>query len=68
MHNITSRISRLEALIRRFQRESALIRQANAPPLYVERQAYLSALEVAARGLESARIVLAKARQRLQPH
>jgi hypothetical protein len=33
--------------------------------LYLERRAYLKALDAAVRGLESARVVLAKARQRM---
>jgi hypothetical protein len=66
MNDIASRITRLDSLIRGLHRESILIRQANAPMLYLERLAYLKALDGAARGLESARIILAKARQRLR--
>jgi hypothetical protein len=66
MKDITSRITRLDALTHGLRREMIAVRQANAPLLYIERQAYLSALEVAARGLETARIVLAKAVQRLR--
>jgi hypothetical protein len=66
MKDITSRITRLDSLVCALRREALLIRQANAPLLYLERQAYLKALDGAASGLETARIVLAKARQRMQ--
>jgi hypothetical protein len=45
--------------------EKAIIGTGQDPLLYLERRAYLAALDVAVRGLESARVVLAKARQRM---
>jgi hypothetical protein len=63
--DIRGRIARLDNLIGGLGRESIVIRQGNDPLLYLERQAYLAALDVAVRGLESARVVLAKARQRM---
>jgi hypothetical protein len=62
---ITGRIARLEALTAGLRRESLLIHEGNDPLLYLERQAYLKALDSAVGGLESARVVLAKARQRM---
>jgi hypothetical protein len=65
MIDLPSRIARLDKLTCALHREMLTIRQANAPLLYLERQAYLKALDGAARGLETARIVLVKARQRI---
>jgi hypothetical protein len=47
-------------------RECAVIGAGNDPLLYLERQAYLAAVRAAVSGLESARVVLAKARQRIE--
>jgi hypothetical protein len=47
-------------------REHAAIAEGNDPLLYLERQAYLAAVRCAVAGLESARVVLAKARQRIE--
>jgi hypothetical protein len=66
LEQVARRITRLTALTCALRREGILIRQANAPLLYLERLAYLKALDGAARGLETARIVLVKARQRLR--
>jgi hypothetical protein len=62
--NLTKRIDRLEVLIRSLNREAIVIRRGEDPLLYLERRAYLSALGGAVSGLETARIVLVKARQR----
>jgi len=43
-----------------------LIREANDPLLYRERQDYLAAIRRALAGVEAARVTLAKARQRLE--
>jgi hypothetical protein len=40
-HDISSHINRLDELTRALRREMLLIRQANAPLLYLERMAYL---------------------------
>jgi hypothetical protein len=63
--DIPSRIARLDELTRALHREELLIRQCQDPLLYLERQAYLAALDVTVHGLESARVVLAKAMQRM---
>jgi hypothetical protein len=47
-------------------RECAIIGEGNDPLLYLERRAYLAAVQAAVSGLESARVVLAKARQRIE--
>jgi hypothetical protein len=65
VQRITVRIRRLEVLGLAFAREQVLIRQGDDPLLYLERQDYLQALQGAVSGLETARVVLAKARQRL---
>jgi hypothetical protein len=63
--DLPARIARLEALTTGLRRECIAIREGNDPLLYLERQAYLQALDAAVRGLESARVVLAKARLRM---
>jgi hypothetical protein len=63
--NITKRIDRLETLILALSREADFIHQAIAPLLHLERRAYRKALGGAVSGLETARIVLVKARQRI---
>jgi hypothetical protein len=64
--DLLARIARLEVLTCGLRRESLLIRQGNDPLLYLERQGYLSALDAAVHGLESARVVLARAMLRLR--
>jgi hypothetical protein len=63
--DIPSRIARIHELIRALHREELLMRQGHDPLLYLERQAYLAALDVTVQWLESARVVLAKAMQRM---
>jgi hypothetical protein len=46
--------------------EFFLMAEANDPLLYRERQDYLAAVRHAVSGLENARVVLAKARQRIE--
>jgi hypothetical protein len=43
-----------------------LWKECNDPPLYLERRPYLGAIQDALAGVEAARVVLAKARQRLE--
>jgi hypothetical protein len=62
---LTKRIDRLDALIRSLTREAILFRQGQDPLLYLERRKDLKALGGAVSGLETARIVLAKAHQRI---
>jgi hypothetical protein len=64
--SLSSRIKRLEALAIGFARELSVIGEGDDPMLYLERQAYLGAIRHAIAGLESARVTLAKARQRLR--
>jgi hypothetical protein len=66
LHHIAARVQRLERLGLAFAREQLLMRQGDDPLLYLQRLDYLQALQGAVSGLESARVVLARARQRLQ--
>jgi hypothetical protein len=65
LHHLSARIRRLETLGMAFAKEQILMGKGEDPLLYLERQEYLRALRAAQSGLESARVVLAKARQRL---
>jgi hypothetical protein len=47
-------------------REFFLMGKGDDPLLYLERQDYLTAVKLAVSGLENARVVLAKARQRIE--
>jgi hypothetical protein len=64
--DLTARIQRLDQLMRGLAREVALWKAGNDPLLYVERKAYLKGIQDALAGVEAARVVLAKARQRLE--
>jgi hypothetical protein len=66
LDHIAARIKRLEALFLGLSREVCLFKDCDCPLLYLERQAYLGALRDAMTGAETARVVLAKARQRLE--
>ena len=66
MDHLAARIKRLEALAPGFARELRVIGEGDDPMLYLERQAYLGAIRHAISGLEAARVVLARARQRLR--
>jgi hypothetical protein len=65
--DVEKRMRRLEELTRGLSREVALWREANDPLLYLERRAYLNAVQDALAGVEAARVVLARAVQRMQP-
>jgi hypothetical protein len=65
VRHVAARIRRLELLTVGLNREQSIIGVGDDPLLYLERQDYLRALRAAIAGLESARVVLAKARQRL---
>jgi hypothetical protein len=58
------RIERLEQLSRALAKEIVVIGEADDPLLYVERRDYLKGLRDGLAGIESARVVLARARQR----
>jgi hypothetical protein len=66
VEHIAARIRRLEVLLLGLSKEQLLFRQGDDPLLYLERQDYLQALQGAIAGLESAHVVLATARQRLE--
>jgi hypothetical protein len=63
--DLTARIRRLDALARGLAKEVILWKQSNDPLLYLERKAYLGAIQDALAGAEAARVVLAKVCQRL---
>ena len=62
---IAARVRRLDQLSLGLAREISIVDKANDPMLYLERRAYLDALHATVRGVEAARVVLVKARQRL---
>jgi hypothetical protein len=64
--DVIARIGRLDELTRGLAREVLLWRDANDPLLYLERKAYLKAIQDALAGVESARVVLARARRRIE--
>jgi hypothetical protein len=65
LKDLKGRVARLEELARGLAKEVVLWKEANDPLLFAERRAYLSAIQDALAGVEGARVVLAKARQRL---
>jgi hypothetical protein len=62
---VAARVRRLDQLSRGVGLEISIVSKADDPMLYVERQVYLAAMRGTLGGIESARVVLAKARQRL---
>jgi hypothetical protein len=66
LDHLASRIRRLECLGLAFAKEQLIIARGDDPLLYLERQDYLVALRAAVSSLESARVALARARQRLE--
>jgi hypothetical protein len=64
--DIKRRIGRLDELSRGLAKEVVLMKAANDPRLYLERKAYLTAIQDALAGVEGARVALARARQRLE--
>jgi hypothetical protein len=65
--DMTARVRRLDELARGLAKEVALWKKADDPLLYLERKAYLDAIQDALAGVEEARVILARARQRLEP-
>jgi hypothetical protein len=61
---LTARVHRLHELSPALAKEVVLWKECNDPLLYLERRAYLGAIRGALAGVEEARVVLAKARQR----
>jgi hypothetical protein len=66
LQGIRARVLRLDALTRGLAKETVLVRECNDPLLYRERLDYLAAIRQALAGVDGARIVLVKARQRLE--
>jgi hypothetical protein len=64
--DIDGRLRRLEQLTRGLAKEVVVWREGSDPLLYLERKAYLNAIQDALAGLEAARVVLARASHRLQ--
>lgn len=65
--DVEARLRRLEELTRGLSKEVALWRDDAGPLLYLERKAYLNAMQDVLAGVEAARVVLARACQRLRP-
>jgi hypothetical protein len=63
--DLRSRARRLEELTRGLAREIAVVGDADDPLLYLERRAYLNAIADALAGVDAARVVLARAVQRI---
>ena len=66
LEDLAARIGRLDQLARGLAKEVQLWKKANDPLLYLERKTYLEAVQDALAGVEAARVLLAKARQRLE--
>jgi hypothetical protein len=64
--DLAARVQRLDELARGLSKEVVLWKGCDDPLLYLERRAYLKAIQEALSGVESARVVLAAARQRLE--
>jgi hypothetical protein len=64
--DIRRRVKRLERLGMGLAKESSIMREADAPLLYRERKQYLQGIHQAHSGVEAARVVLARAAQRLE--
>ena len=64
--DIAARVSRLDQLSRGLALELQTVAKADDPMLYVERQQYLASMRRVLDGVEGARVVLTKARQRLE--
>ncbi len=66
LEQIAARVDRLDELARGLAKELVRVGKADNPLLYVERRAYLGALRRVLAGVEEARVVLARARQRIE--
>jgi hypothetical protein len=64
--DISARVRRLDELARGLAVELYNVGKADDPMLYVERREYLAAMRRVQAGVEEARVVLAKARQRME--
>jgi hypothetical protein len=63
---VAARVERLHELSLGLAKEVVLIHQGQDPLLYLERKAYLAAIRDALAGVEGARVILARVRQRLE--
>jgi hypothetical protein len=61
LHHVKARVVRLDELTRALRKEILIIAAGDDPLLYLERQAYFTALRGAVEGLDEARVVLAGA-------
>jgi hypothetical protein len=67
LSDLTARGRRLDTLARGLAKEVALWKEvSDSPLLYVERRAYLKGIQDALAGIESARVILARARERMK--
>jgi hypothetical protein len=64
--DISTRIGRLDALARGLTFELDTVEKADDPILYVEGQQYLAAMRRVLHGVEDARVILVKSRQRVE--
>jgi hypothetical protein len=65
VEDVQARVQRLDELGRGLAKEVVLVRKGEDPLLYLERRAYLNAFQDATAGVEAARVVLARACQRI---
>jgi hypothetical protein len=66
MTDLKARMERLDALSIGLAKEVPLIREGNDPLTYLERLAYLEAIQDGIAGLETARVMLAKTVHRIE--
>jgi hypothetical protein len=64
--DIRPRVNRLEQLAKGLAKEVSIIRAADDPLLYRERKQYLTSIQDARAGADAARVILARAAQRLE--
>jgi hypothetical protein len=65
LEDIAARVKRLEALSIGMAKEIVTWKECNDPLLYLERKAYLEGIRDAWGGIETARVALVQAKQRL---
>lgn len=66
LKELQARVHRLDQLSRGLSKEVTLWRKGDDPLLYLERKAYLGAIQDALAGVEEARVLLAKVCHRLE--
>jgi hypothetical protein len=64
--SLAARTRRLDELARGLAKEITMWKDCNDPLLYLERKAYLNAIQDALAGIEAARVLLVRVRQRLE--